>query len=163
MRFKAVSSKLGEVIVARICPGSDLILGVEEICRQHQITSGTVVSGIGSLKYTTMVYVVPDKNAAVGASYVSPIRIEGPLELLAIQGTIGLTETNELSVHLHGMISDPHQQVYGGHLVAAENPVLATAELMICATPGVALTKSMDTETEFELFNPAPSGSLSFP
>jgi len=52
----------------------------------------------------------------------------------------------------------PDMTVCGGHLVAAGNPVLATAEVMICATPDVAWVKAMDRETRFELFNPDGMG-----
>lgn len=156
---ETVTSKLSEVIVARIYPENDLLQGVEDICRQHQITSGTVVSGFGTLSHTSFVYVVADKKTLDGTSFVSPIRMEGPMDLLSLQGSIGLTDQGNISIHLHGMVSDPHQRVYGGHLIPSKNPVLTTVEIMICADPGRYVTQTMDQETHFGMFHQEPISS----
>lgn len=153
-RVKSVASQMGPAIVARIFPGTDLVGGVEKICQQHKVNCGTVISGIGSLQHAMFVYAVAVANAPVGAAYDPPRKVAGPIELLSLQGTIGVTEEDEISIHLHGMLVDPHQQVCGGHLLPNHNPVLATVEIVVCATPDVKLVRSRDRETGFELFNP---------
>ena len=156
VRVKSVESRAGKSIIARILPGCDLTEGIEEICRRHKVSAGAVISGIGSLQYATFVYVVPDPSAPTGASYDPPLKVDGPIELLGLQGTIGHMRQGGISAHLHGTIVDSHQHIYGGHLIASQNPVLVTAEVMICTAHDGRMVKTMDRETNFELFNPEP-------
>ena len=149
----------GKSIVARILPGLDLIEGIEEICRQHDICNASVVSAIGTLEYATVVYVVPEKKARIGVTYVPPRRIEGPLELLAAQGAVGRNLEKQLSVHLHGLVSLPDMSVRGGHFVKGANPVLATAEVHLLEGIGVDMQREPDFETGFELFKFYPDPS----
>lgn len=151
-RVSSVVSAMGKVIAARILPGTDLIEGIEAICRNQQVDSGFIVSGIGSLQHATIVYVVPDTSAPTGASYATPRKVDGPLELVSLQGTIGRTKDQGVAVHAHGMVVGPDMKIWGGHLIVSGNPVLVTGEIMICPTPDISLVKRMDPETCFELF-----------
>ncbi len=156
VRVKSMESRSGKSIIARILPGCDITEGIKEVCRRHKVSAGAVVSGIGSLQYATFVYVVPDRAAPTGAKYDPPRKVEGPMELLGLQGTIGHNRQGGISAHLHGTIVDSQQHLYGGHLIASQNPVLVTAEVMICTVHDGALVKTKDRETNFELFNPKP-------
>lgn len=152
IRTQIVALKKGKIIVGRILPGTDLISGIEKICQDNQITHGTIITAIGSLIRAEFVYAVPDKNAKIGIKYSEPTRVEGPLELLACQGTIGLTVEGHLSIHLHGLMSDPDMKVYGGHLLENVNPVLVTVEIMIHENQDVQIVREQDVETGFPVF-----------
>ncbi len=79
--------------------------------------------------------------------------MEGPLELLASQGTIGLDdETGGLSVHLHMLVSDKYMRVFGGHFIDGGNDIAATAEIVIHEIDNVELHRSFDEQTGFNLF-----------
>ncbi len=158
IRIQTVVSQAGRKIVGRLLPGSDLIKGIEEICRHHDVSGASILSVIGSLKKATIVYAITDDTRKIGIRYSDPARIEGPLELLACQGMIGQTEDGQLITHLHGLISDPQMTVYGGHFIEDGNPVLATAEILLQECRDVQLIKKQDAETGFPLFTFHPDG-----
>ena len=152
IRIQAVSSGAGKRIVGRLLPETDLITGIEAMCQQHQVAGATIVSVIGSLTQAQMVYAVPDETGKIGIRYHDPVTVGGPLEILACQGIIGRSESGALSVHLHGLVSDPAMRVVGGHFLAGGNPVLATAEILIQECSDVRMVREQDEETGFPLF-----------
>jgi predicted DNA-binding protein with PD1-like motif len=152
IRTQAVPSERGRVIVGRILPGADLIKGIRKVCQDNQVTSGTIVAAIGSLVRAQFIYAVPDKNAKMGIKYSEPVRVDGPLEVLACQGTIGLTADGQLGIHLHGLMSDPDMKVYGGHFLEDGNPVLVTVELLIHENQDARTVREQDDETDFPVF-----------
>jgi len=97
---------------------------------------------------------VPLKNRP-GAGYSDPINLDGPLELLSAQGTIGQEQNGDLFIHMHGLLSDQDGNVHGGHLIKGENPVLITCEIMISAVEGVRIKRRYDPETEMKLLTPS--------
>ena len=159
LRTQSAAFIRGKSIIARILPGTDLISGIEKVCKDHKIKSGAIVSAIGTLEYATVIYVVSNRIAPIGVAYVPPRRIGGPLELVSSQGTIGQTRDKRLSIHLHGLMSGPDMAVYGGHLVENGNPVLATAEILIQESVGVDMLREKDPETDFELFQFSQTGA----
>lgn len=163
IRIQAVTSQTGRRIVGRLLPGTDLIPGIETMCRQHRVTGATILSVIGSLTQAQMVYAVPDAAGKIGIRYHDPVTIGGPLELLAGQGVVGQSPEGTLSVHLHGLIGDPAMRVYGGHFLSEGNPVLATAEILIQESSDVRMIREQDEETGFALFKFYPPGDGSNP
>jgi predicted DNA-binding protein with PD1-like motif len=152
MRTQTVALNKGKTIVGRILPGTDLISGIERICQDHHLNYGTIVAAIGSLSRAGFVYALPDKSAKMGIKYSDPTTVEGPLELLACQGMIGLTVEGDLSIHLHGLMSDSDMKVYGCHFLKNANPVLVTVEILIHEHEGVRMVREQDIETDFPLF-----------
>ena len=152
IRIQAIVSTSGRRIVGRLLPGTDLIAGLEAMCQHHDVTSGSVVSVIGSLSEAAVVHAVADDAGKIGIRYSDPTRIAGPLELLACQGGVGQTPDGQTSIHLHGLMSDPEMRVYGGHFLTGGNPVLATAEVLIQESRDVRMVREPDGETGFPLF-----------
>jgi predicted DNA-binding protein with PD1-like motif len=151
MTFRAGSVTRAAVI--RIHPGSDLIEGIEKACLGLNVRCASITSSIGSLRRSSFLIAVPLKNK-VGAGYSAPKRMEGPLELLSAQGSIGLEEDGRLFVHLHGVLSDKEGNVHGGHFLKGENPVLITCEISLLPIEGVELRRSLDPEVEMEVLSP---------
>jgi predicted DNA-binding protein with PD1-like motif len=139
--------------IIRVLPGFDLIEGIEEACQSLGIKSGAVTSCIGSLQRASLMIAVPLDNK-IGAGYSDPRVIEGPLELLSAQGTIGLEEGGEVAIHLHGAVSDKEGHVHGGHLVKGGNPVLITCEVVVTQVEGIRTAKGYDPEVEMNIFIP---------
>jgi hypothetical protein len=94
----------------------------------------------------------------VGAGYSDPRAIEGPLELLSAQGTIGLEEGGAVAIHLHGAVSDKEGRVHGGHLVKGGNPVLITGEVAVTQVEGIRIAKGYDPGVEMNIFIPREEG-----
>jgi hypothetical protein len=152
IRTQAMVSKNERTIIGRILPGTDLIGGIERICQDNRVNYGTIVTAIGSLSRAGFVYALPGKSAKMGIKYSDPTTVEGPLELLACQGMIGLTPEGDLSVHLHGVMSDSNMKVYGCHFLKNANPVLVTVEFLIHEHEGIRMVREQDMETDFPLF-----------
>lgn len=159
LRTQAVALQKGKTIIGRLLPGTDLIKGIEKICTENQITYGTIVTVLGSLRRAEIVYAVPEKTSKIGIKYSEPAKVDGPLELLACQGMIGVTLEKQISIHLHGLMSDSNMNVYGGHFIENGNPILATAEIMIQENRDIQMIREPDDETGFPLFKFYPDAS----
>jgi uncharacterized protein len=146
--------KLNKAVIIRVLPGSDIIEGIEEACQALDIKSGAISSCIGSLQKASFLIAVPLKNR-LGAGYSDPINLDGPLELLSAQGTIGQEQNGDLFIHMHGLLSDQNGNVHGGHLIKGENSVLITCEIMISQVEGVKMVRTYDPDVDMEVFIPS--------
>ena len=153
MREHTKESSIKRIIVGRIPKGIDLITGIKEVCKAHGIKYGYIASMLGSLKTGRFIYAIPGEGAILGFKYSEPVNLEGPLELLASQGIIGLDDaTGDLSVHLHLVVSDKYMRVFGGHFVDGGNDVAATAEIVIHEIDNAEFHRGFDEETGFNIF-----------
>jgi uncharacterized protein len=153
LRMVFATGRLSKAVLIRVLPGSDLLEGIEQACKETGIRAGMVVSCIGSLQKASFLFVVPAQNK-VGAQYGDPLILEGPLEFLGAQGTVGLEDSGNVFVHLHGLASDKNGTVHGGHLVKGECPVLITCEVGIAPVEGVRLVRRMDPEVGWRVLIP---------
>lgn len=145
-------SDIKRIVVGRIPKNTDLLTGIKEVCKSYDISHGYIASLIGSLKNGRFVYAINDEKAKMGIRYSDPVLLDGPLEILAGQGIIGLEDTDELSVHLHMLISDEKMRVFGGHFIDGGNDVLVTAEIIIHEIDEVENRRVYDEDTGFLLF-----------
>lgn len=153
IRTSSTVSNRGRIITGRLCPGTDLIAGIEKICRDNSLQYGVVTSAIGSFSMVRFVYVQKDDSARIGIKYAEPTEINEPLELLTCQGMVGTDDDGELSIHLHGVMVDSGLKMIGGHFVKGGNIVLATVEVSILELNDTELIRRYDDETGFPLFN----------
>lgn len=153
IRLNQAEGGVGKIVLIRILPGSDVVEGVESACKAMGIRAGIVASCVGSLQRAHFLFVVPAQNK-VGAEYGDPLILEGPLEFLGAQGTVGCEGSGELFVHLHGLASDKNGVVHGGHLVRGHCPVLITCEVAIVQVEGLNLVRRMDPEVGWEVLSP---------
>jgi predicted DNA-binding protein with PD1-like motif len=152
--YSSVEGRNGRLVVVRFYPGVDLLEGLLEVCTAHHIQQGCIVTALGSLSKAHLIYAVPDNSRKIGIKYCDPIEVEGPLEFLAASGMVGMNEDQKRATHLHAVLSDAQEKIYGGHLVDKGNIVLATIELVIQEFDGIQLLKVEDRETGFNLFVP---------
>jgi len=153
---KQVSRQAGgaRAIVGRIFPKTDLIAGVKAICKEHDVRNGAIVSCIGSLNYVRFVWATPDPLLKAGFKYGAPAVIAGPIEFIAAQGTIGTLKDgkDELSVHMHLVVTDDKGVTWSGHICDEGNPVCMTIEIIILAFDGLELVRELDAESGMTLF-----------
>lgn len=146
-------SNVKRIIVGRIPKDIDLLTGIKEVCRSYAVKYGYIVSIIGSLKTGRFIYAIPGEGSKLGFKYSEPVNLEGPLELLAGQGIIGIDDaTGDLSIHLHMLVSDKYMRVFGGHFTDGGNDIAATAEIVIHEIDNAELHRSFDEGTGFNLF-----------
>lgn len=153
VRLIQAEGGIGKFSLIRILPGSDVVDGIERACKETGIHAGIIVSCLGSLQKASLLFVVPARNK-VGAQYGDPLTLEGPLEFLGAQGTVGKEEDGEIFVHLHGLASDKQGVVHGGHFVKGKCPVLITCEVAIIRVEGVSLLRRMDPEVGWKVLYP---------
>ena len=96
----------------------------------------------------------PKPETKLGAGYTEPQVVPGPVEIVNLQGVIFQSEEGETLLHVHGTFSDKDGKVYAGHVVAGENPVLATLDGLIVEVADVRLIRRMDAEVGLGLYTP---------
>jgi len=115
------------MIIQRIKPSHDLKKELLKI----KIKSGIIISGVGSLKNATLR--LADENI---------LEVEGPFEIISMQGTITID-----GIHAHLAIADKEGKMIGGHLKKGCE-VHTTAEVAILPYTGI-LRRSKDEETGY--------------
>jgi len=157
IRTKWAKGKIGRMVSARILPGSDLIHGIEKICIENGVESGTL-SAIGSLEKATFVIPIKKDGTKMGVGYSEPKTVTGPLEILTGKGFISKDQESEsgLFIHIHGIVGDDKGRLYGGHFLSGESPVLLTLDLVIFEFTDVLLSRDYDPEIEMKLIIPRP-------
>ena len=139
-RVESMEGAAGRVVTARLRPGTDLVTGIEEVVRRHLIAAGAVTVSFGSLAGAEVSWKEGSRPDPRGKT--ERFRIEGPVSFLSSQGKVGLTESGDPVVHLHGVLVDWEGRMWGGHFHRDNNPVFSTFELVIHEITGVRHTKS---------------------
>ncbi len=151
MPYDLKSGKIDEVIVAVVEAGGDIKSAIEEVARKENITSGIVLSGIGTLRRAVLrnpkTYSMPPE--------VLLIEIDGPVELLSLEGNISIGIPEEpgaeggesINVHLHAVVSNKEGRTFGGS-VASGNIVWRQVELAIARISGIALRREREEESK---------------
>ncbi len=151
VRYEAAETQVGRMIVARLKPGTDLIEGIERICRDFHVRNAVVCCSIGSLQKATFQYLISKPETKLKSGYGDPLEIGGPIEFTAGMGIVCQNEKGEMVTHFHAVFSDYRPSPdhgYGGHMVKGKNPILATMDLLILEVSGIDVIRKYDDETE---------------
>jgi uncharacterized protein len=148
------SGGFGKIVPLRLKTGTDITDGIRQICEANGIRGGAILMGIGSLRKMTFQVLIPKADTKLGAGYTEPQAVPGPVEVLSLQGVIFESEEHELLLHIHGTFSDQEGKVYAGHVVAGENPVLATLDGVVAEFADVRLVRRTDPDVGLGLFTP---------
>jgi predicted DNA-binding protein with PD1-like motif len=110
-----------KVHIFRVKPGQKLNHEVLDYCQKNNITSGIILSLLGSLNNVELGFLkeLPGKYIAK--------KFSGPLEIVSGTGSIAKKD-REIITHIHLTISDEIKAV-GGHLIEGE--IFSTAEVVI--------------------------------
>ncbi|MFB0558512.1 MAG: PPC domain-containing DNA-binding protein [Candidatus Bathyarchaeia archaeon] len=138
------------VVVARMRPGSDLLLSLQGIAEREGIAAGVILSGVGLLcearlrncKSLPGELPITDENRAF-------LSFRRPLEIVSLTGNIAMAEGRPL-VHAHVTLSYVQEGgigVMGGHLIEGCT-VFGFAEVSIIELEGVEMVKRFDEETK---------------
>jgi len=160
------TGKSGGLLLGRVLPGHDFIQGIEDAFKESGFKSGNLVSCVGSLKQASFIYIKPKPGGLMGVGYDAPTILEGPLELLSIQGPIVRDEDGEIYYHFHGTVMDKDGRVWGGHFyregtmmpdgqkLPGGSPVLATVDFTIMGHEGVRISRKVDPEWKIKVMMP---------
>jgi predicted DNA-binding protein with PD1-like motif len=128
--------RISEVIALRLDQGEDVLASVEAAAREHDVHTGVVLSGIGTLDRARLHHITHTGYPSVNQF----VEYEGPIELLSVQGMIA-----DYTPHLHTCISIK-EQTYMGHLEPGCR-VLYLAEIAIGRMEGARLHRVANPET----------------
>lgn len=154
LRIKSVAGEIGRIIAGRLLPGTDMINGLEETCRRHNVKYAFISSIIGALKKVTFAIPTPSNENKVGAVYSDPIVLEGVIEFLGGQGVICQSPDGQYLTHFHGSVSDMEGRVWGGHFLNGGNICVSTVDFVLCEVKDIRFMRRFDEETGFIQFSP---------
>ena len=116
-------TEMKRVVMIRINPGDDILLGMREAVKEHGIKNGLILTGFGSARYSHF-HVVMSNELPPAEAYPKSIQ---PLDICSFNGFI-----IDGRVHCHIDFSD-ERNGFGGHLeegcLALTFANLAIAEL----------------------------------
>jgi predicted DNA-binding protein with PD1-like motif len=154
------ATDVAPAVFVRLPPGTDLITGIEEVCRARAIRAASIVSCIASLQRASFFVVVPMNNA-VGGGYSEPVHLDAPVEIVSGQGSIGEETDGGVVVHLHAAMGDARGAAHGGHLLRGCCPILITSEIVVLPFTGLRLVRTHDPEAGMAILKPiADPGAL---
>ncbi|MFA9423606.1 MAG: PPC domain-containing DNA-binding protein [Sedimentibacter sp.] len=144
---------LKRIIAIRLKPGTDVLKGLEEICKEKGIKDGVILSALGSLDGAVFCNPIelPEKKAGYG--YGDSSSLIGPIELINATGLICHNSKDEVSLHIHMSLSDRHGNAHGGHLVEGTK-VLLTVDMVIAELEGLVMGREFDPDLEVPIFAP---------
>jgi len=138
--------KAGRLIPVRLRTQTDITNGLKAVCEENGIKYGAVLFGIGSVRKLTYQVLAPKPGTKLGAAYTDPRELPGPIEVVSMHGIIFQSGDGQTLLHLHGTFCDKQGKVFGGHIVAGQNPVLATLDAYIVETVGAETIRQMDED-----------------
>ena len=131
----------------RLAPGQDLKHELQAFAAAEALEAGVIVTGLGSLTQAAL---------RVAAAWEGTV-IDGPLELIALSGTL-----SRYGMHLHGAVADAQGRVYGGHILPG-CIIRTTAEIAIAPLAHLRLDRQFDPQTGYWELVVEPSGDPSGP
>jgi len=150
---ESAKGKLQDVIAFRLKPGTDVLDGITEVCKQYNIKNGIIMSALGSWRQAAFYNPVTLPNGRPG--YSDPIILKGNgfLELLSLSGMICHDDEGNILPHIHISISDERGNAYGGHLINGCE-VLLTTDIVIGVFSDIVMGRRFDEELGVPLFAP---------
>jgi predicted DNA-binding protein with PD1-like motif len=105
-------AQIRRVIMVRINPGDDILLGLRQAVKEHDIRNAVIMTGFGSVRHSHF-HVVMSNDLPPANSYPKSAQ---PLDVVAMGGLI-----IDGRVHAHIDFSD-ERNGFGGHLEEACHP-----------------------------------------
>jgi predicted DNA-binding protein with PD1-like motif len=136
------------ILMGRLTHDVDLMEGILEACKRHNITAGSV-SCMGSLKKATL---VQPKVEDEKFTFTKPIVWNQIVELLSGTGFIGYGVDGELDFHLHGTYVNHRGEISGGHFLLGENPTAITIEFIVHFSNKIVLLRQIDEKWKLPVF-----------
>ena len=133
------------VATIRLMPGDDLKAELLKFTKEQCITSGSVVTAVGSIESVKI-------RLASASSGSDPEYIEriGKYEIVSLVGTMEYNEKEDTAYgHFHISIADVNGGVIGGHLMDGCK-VFTTVEVVIMQVPNVQNKRVLDAKSGYK-------------
>ena len=146
------SQAMDRLVQFRARPDAPLLTAIDEVVRSEGIGAGVIVSGLGALKtavfrnlkhFPSQFPVTPDDRLY--------LKVEKPMELVALEGWIAPREDGEPEIHAHfaaSFVENDRVVTMGGHLTDETICGIKVAvAILVVAPEGVRATMDPDTRT----------------
>ena len=128
-RFSYREARDGRRFILRIPPRTKLMEQIQLFARKVGLKHGVIVSAIGSVRNLTFSDIQAGAHLPITEPRMPVHTIEGPLDLLGIEGNFVPRKDGEVDAHLHILCAKSSGEAVGGHLIESE--VFATCEMVI--------------------------------
>ncbi|MGB8258756.1 MAG: PPC domain-containing DNA-binding protein [Terracidiphilus sp.] len=119
----------GRRFIIKINPGARIVEALLDFARARELPFASLVSAIGSVRDVEFTGIQAGAHLPMTDARIKTNRLEGPLELMALEGNIAPDANKQLAGLFHILGSKSNGEVVGGHLVEAE--VFATCEIVL--------------------------------
>jgi predicted DNA-binding protein with PD1-like motif len=141
----------GRNFLIKIEPGESLRTRLNQFALDAGIKHAVIVSAVGSVCKAEFRGIKSGAKRPISEPRMSRHHLEGPLELLGLEGNMIADSSGNVDTHLHILLGKSSGEVAGGHLFDAE--VFAGCEIALCEmqVTGVAryVSKSSGTPAIF--------------
>jgi uncharacterized protein len=113
----------------RVLPGTKLVDELLQFARMVNLHHGAIVSAVGSVRNVEFSDIQAGARLPITEPRMPVHRVEGPLDLLGLEGNLVPDEDGRVNPHLHIFAAKSSGEAIGGHLLEAE--VFATCEIIL--------------------------------
>ncbi len=121
--------KQGRRFMIRVFPGTKLVDELLQFARRVNLHHGAIVSAVGSVRNVDFSDIQAGARLPITEPRMPVHHVEGPLDLLGLEGNLVPDETGRVNAHLHIFAAKSSGEAIGGHLLDAE--VFATCEIIL--------------------------------
>ncbi len=119
----------GRRFIIKIKPGEQIRNDLLRFARTAGVKNAVIVSAVGSVKNVNFRGIKAGARLPITEPRMHQHTVQGPMELLGLEGNLMLDESGEVDCHLHILMGKSSGEVLGGHLFDAE--VFATCEILL--------------------------------
>jgi uncharacterized protein len=119
----------GRRFMIRILPGTKLVDELLQFARMVDLRHAAIVSAVGSVRDVEFSDIQAGARLPITEPRMPVHRVEGPLDLLGVEGNLVPSDTGKVDAHLHILAAKSSGEAIGGHLRDAE--VFATCEIIL--------------------------------
>jgi predicted DNA-binding protein with PD1-like motif len=119
----------GRRFMIRVLPGTKLVDELLQFARMVNLRHAAIVSAVGSIRNVEFSDIQAGAHLPITEPRMPVHRVEGPLDLLGLEGNLVPNETGKVDAHLHVFAAKSSGEAIGGHLFEAE--VFATCEIIL--------------------------------
>jgi len=147
----------GRTIILQVKRGGDLLEEIKKVCVLNGIKAASIQCCIGAVAEGNILNPLPKKEGKLCPGYGDALTIEGPVQLLSAQGTISELKNGEIVIHMHGLMADSCNRIYGGHYVEGKNKLTFAGEVVIQEYKDVSMVKEYNEYAQGEQMIPKKS------
>jgi len=119
----------GRRFFIRVLPGAKLVEELLRFARAVELRHAAIVSAVGSIRDVEFTDIQAGARLPITEPRMPVHRLEGPLDLLGLEGNLVPNEEGRVDAHLHVFAARSSGEAVGGHLSDAE--VFATCEIIL--------------------------------